>query len=249
MKRLLTLLTAAVMVMGLSCSCSTSGLNMDIYRYDGYQSVQWGSAPEQVIGQMGLADTQVDRLEQSRLEKDLPEGTFVYEVTKTTMMFSRFVETRLYFAEDLYGTGQYTGLYGMKIIFNEVPEWHTKPEDAEEGDESWYRLDPQKVIAEYDKRGVYNRVKEAGLYEDEYGSWKYVSWSCQSTLSALPEEADQTAIEAAVAAVRAELGDEAAEELLNAPLSRFTFYYDNSQDEDPYIYFDGFPASILYNLA
>lgn len=249
MKRLLNLL-AAVTAAVVCCSCSlSSGLNMDEYRYDGYQNVQWGSEPEQVIYQMGLSDKQVDRLESDRLDDELPEGTFAYEVTKTTMMFGRFIEARLYLAESLYGMEQYTGLYGMKIIFNEVPEWYTEPEDNEDGDESWFRLDPQKVIAEYDKRGVYNRVKETGTYEDESGSWKTVSWSCKSTLADLPASADSEAIEAAVESVRTVLGDEAAEALWNTPLSKFTFYYDNDRDEDPYIYFDGFPASILYNLS
>ena len=52
MKRLLNLL-AAVTAAVVCCSCSlSSGLNMDEYRYDGYQNVQWGSEPEQVIYQM-----------------------------------------------------------------------------------------------------------------------------------------------------------------------------------------------------
>ncbi|MBR6790413.1 MAG: hypothetical protein IKM31_06070 [Oscillospiraceae bacterium] len=249
MRKFLFLLTAAVMAAGLFGSCSRSELNMDVYRYDGYQNIQWGSAPQQVLYQMGMDQSQVDHLAAARLDEDLPEGTFAYEVVDTTMMFGLFTETELYFAEDLYGTGQYTGLYGMRLTFNEIEEWYKKPADAEEGDESWFRLDTQAFIDEYDKRGLYNRVKETGTYEDDRGSWKTVSWSCKSTLRDLPADADTAAIEAAVEAVRAVLGDEAAEELWDAPLSRFTFYYDNDQDHDPYMYYDGFPASILYNIG
>lgn len=249
MKKFLSLLMSAVMAAGLFGSCSRSELNMDVYRYDGYQNIQWGSAPQQVLYQMGMDQGQVDHLAEARLDEGLPEGTFGYEVTKTTMMFGLFTETELYFAESLYGMEQYTGLYGMRLTFNEIEEWYKKPAGTEEGDESWFRLDTQKFIDEYDKRGLYNTVRETGTHEDERGSWKTVSWSCKSTLRDLPAEADTAAIEAAVEAVRAALGDEAADALWDAPLSRFTFYYDNDQDHDPYMYYDGFPASILYNIG
>lgn len=249
MKKFLFLLISAAAAVSLMGSCGQSELNMDTYRYDGYQNIQWGSAPEQVLYQMGMSQKQVDHLEAERLDEGLPEGTFGYEVTKTTMMFGLFTETELYFAETLYGMEQYTGLYGMRITFNEVPEWYTEPADSEEGDESWFRLDPQEVIDEYDKRGLYNRNKEYGTFEDEHGSWKTVTWTCDATLSELPASADSAAIDSAIEAVQTALGDAAAEELKNAPLSKFTFYYDNDQDEDPYIYFDGFLASILYNIS
>ena len=248
MKRLLSLLAAVMMTVGLLCSCGQAEVNMDTYHYDGYMNVQWGSAPERVIYQLGISKRQIDRMEQNRLE-GMPEGTFGYEVTRTTMLFGLYAEAELYFAKSLYGMEQYTGIYGMKITFDEVPEYYTKPAGTAADDDSWYRLDPQQVVDEYDKVGLYNRNKEYGTWEDEHGSWKTVSWSCDATLTNLPEAADTDAINAAIEAVRTALGDEAAEALKTAPLSKFTLYYDNDQDENPYMYFDGFPASILYNVS
>lgn len=246
-RRLMSLLAALLAVLMLG-ACGQDAVNMDIYQYDGYQNLQWGSVPERAIYQLGLSKRQVDRMEKSHAE-GLPEGTFGYEITRTTKLFGLYVEAEFYLSEGLYGLDQYTGVYGMKITFNEVPEYYTKPAGTEPDDDSYYRLDPQDVIDEYDKRGLYNRNKEFGTYEDEHGSWKTVSWSCDATLTNLPAEADTDAINAAIETVRAALGDEAAEALKTAPLSKFTLYYDNDQDEDPYMYFDGFPASILYNLS
>lgn len=246
-KRLLSLLTV-LLAMSVLCACGQDEVNMDTYHYDGYQNLQWGSVPERAIYQLGLSKRQVDRLEKSHTE-GMPEGTFGYEITRTTKLFGLYVEAEMYFAENLYGMEQYTGVYGMKITFLENPEYYTRPAGAEPDDDSYYRLDPQKVIAEYDKRGLYNRSKEYGTYEDERGSWQTVSWSCDATLTDLPAAADTDAINAAIEAVGEVLGDGAAEALKTAPLSKFTLYYDNDQDEDPYMYFDGFPASILYNLS
>ena len=249
MKRVFALLLATLLSVTALGGCGHPDLNMDRYQYDGYQNVQWGSTPEDVVSQLGLSKKQVDRLEPSKMDEGLPEGTFGYEVTKTCMLFGMFIETRLYFAESLYGMDQYSGLYGMKIVFNEIPEYYKRPAGTAPDDDSYYRLDPQAVIDEYDLRGVYNVNKTTGTWEDEHGSWKTVTWSCDATLSDLPADADTVAIDAAIEKVRETLGDEAAEQLKTAPLSSFTFYYDNDQDEDPYMYFYGFPASILYNLS
>ena len=116
MKRVFALLLATLLSVTALGGCGHPDLNMDRYQYDGYQNVQWGSTPEDVVSQLGLSKKQVDRLEPSKMDEGLPEGTFGYEVTKTCMLFGMFVETRLYFAESLYGMDQYSGLYEMKIV-------------------------------------------------------------------------------------------------------------------------------------
>lgn len=229
------------------CSCGQSELYMDTYGYDSYQNLEWGCTPARMMYHLGLSRRQVDRLEPSRMGSSLPEGTFGYEISRVTRMFGIYVETELYAGKDLYGSGLYTGVYGMKITFNEVPEYYTRPAEADADDDSYYRLDIGELIDEYNRRALYNVNFEEGEYQDEHGGWKTASWYCDATLAALPADAPQEKIAEAAAVVGEALGEEAAKALMDAPLSRITLYYDNEEDEDPYLYFDGFPAAILYN--
>lgn len=240
---------AAAAMLLLLCSCSQSELYMDTYGYDSYQNLEWGCTPARMMYHLGLTRRQIDRLEPSRMGEDLPEGTFGYEISRVTRMFGIYVEAELYAGKNLYGSDLYTGVYGMKITFNEVPEYYTRPADAEADDDSYYRLDVSELIDEYNRRALYNVNFEEGDYQDEHGGWKTASWYCDATLGTLPAGAPQEKIAESVEVIRGALGDEAAEALMSAPLSRITLYYDNEEDEDPYLYFDGFPAALLYNAS
>ena len=78
------------------------------------------------------------------------------------------METELYAGKDLYGSGLYTGVYGMKITFNEVPEYYTRPADADADDDSYYRLDIGELIDEYNRRALYNVNFEEGELDFSY---------------------------------------------------------------------------------
>ena len=96
---------------------------MDTYHYDGYLNAQWGSDPDEVANQLQLDRTQWVRLEEDQLA-GMPEGTFGYAITRTTMMFGLYMDTEMYFAPSLEGVGDYIGLYAMKITFHEDPAYY-----------------------------------------------------------------------------------------------------------------------------
>lgn len=240
------LLAGAAALSFTSCSIGQGPSDMDTYHYDGYLNAQWGSTPEQVANQLQLNKSQWVRIEDEQLT-DMPEGTFGYEIIRTTMQFGLYMHTELYFAQSLEGVGDYIGLYAMKITFIEDPEYYSTS-DLSFCDED-FKLNGDDAIKEFQARALYNRNVEYGTYTDESGDWDTISWYCDANLANVDISAEKRA---------------AAEEMLSNldgclsiwgdyfasvaddPLSTATIYY-NNPDAESYILFSGLPAAVLHD--
>ena len=105
---------AAALLSLSGCAVGQPETAMDTYHYDGYLNAQWGSDPDEVANQLQLDRTQWVRLEEDQLA-GMPEGTFGYAITRTTMMFGLYMDTEMYFAPSLEGVGDYIGLYAIHV--------------------------------------------------------------------------------------------------------------------------------------
>ena len=237
-RKILPLLLAAAITL-TGCSIGEPESHMDTYRYDGYLNAQWGSTPDEVATQLQLPKSQWVRMEDELLD-GMPEGTFGYEVIRTTMLFGLYTETELYFAQSLNGIGEYLGFYGMKITFIEDPEYYSTSDlsycDAD------FELNGDDAIKEFQARAHYNRNVTEGTYTDEQGEWKTISWYCVADLAGV-ENADAKAMAAELDEVLSMWGSH-FDSIADDPLSAATIYYGNPNAES-YILFSGLPAAIL----
>ena len=227
-----------------SCSIGQAETDMDIYHYDGYLNAQWGSTPEEVATQLQLVRSQWVRLEDDQLE-GMPEGTFGYEIIRTTMMFGLYMKTELYFADTLEGAGEYIGLYAMKITFQEDPEYYSTS-DLSLCDED-FKLNGDDAIEEFQARALYNRNVSYGTVTDEQGTWDTISWYCDNTIDTVNvNEETRDAAKAILSQVDGCLSGwgEYFSSVADDPLSSATIYY-NNPDAESYIIFSGLPAAAL----
>lgn len=238
---------AATLFSFTSCSIGQPETAMDTYHYDGYLNAQWGSDPDQVANQLQLDRTQWVRLEDSALE-GMPEGTFGYEITRTTMMFGLYMETEMYFASSLEGVGDYIGLYAMKITFKEDPADYVTS-DLSLCDED-FKLNGDDAIEEFQARAMYNRNVEYGTYTDAYGDWDTISWYCDATADTVSVDDDtRTTLQNELSQLDGCLSmwGEYFDEVSQMPLSYATIYY-NNPSAPSYILFSGLPAAVLADV-
>lgn len=227
-----------------SCTIGQGPSEMDTFQYDGYLNAQWGSTPSEVLSQLQLSKNQWVRLEDEQVA-EMPEGTFGYEITRTTMQFGLYLRTELYFAESLEGVGDYIGLYAMKISFIEDPEYYSTS-DLSLCD-SDFKLNGDDAIEEYLARAMYNRNVEYGSFSDENGSWDTISWYCDANIENVSVSDERRAAAEEMLgqldgclAVWGELFGSVADD----PLSSATIFY-NNPDAESYILFCGLPAAVL----
>lgn len=227
-----------------SCSVGQPETAMDTYHYDGYLNAQWGSDPDEVANQLQLDRTQWVRLEEEQLE-GMPEGTFGYAITRTTMMFGLYMDTEMYFASSLEGVGDYIGLYAMKITFHEDPAYYATS-DLSLCDED-FKLNGDDAIEEFQARAMYNRNVEYGSYSDDYGDWDTITWYCDATAGTISVDDETRAeLDANLASLDGALSmwGEYFDGVSAMPLSSATIYY-NNPSAPSYILFSGLPAALL----
>ena len=238
---------AAALLSLSGCAVGQPETAMDTYHYDGYLNAQWGSAPDEVANQLQLDRTQWVRLEEDQLA-GMPEGTFGYAITRTTMMFGLYMDTEMYFAPSLEGVGDYIGLYAMKITFHEDPAYYATS-DLSLCDED-FKLNGDDAIEEFQARAMYNRNVEYGSYTDQYGDWDTITWYCDATIDSVSVD-DETRAAAKENLGALDSGLSMWGEYFNGvsgmPLSSATIYY-NNPSVPSYILFSGLPAAVLSDV-
>ena len=252
MKRFLRGVSAAAagilaLVSLAGCSIGQPPTAMDTYQYDGYLNAQWGSDPDAVADQLQLDRSQWVRLEEEQLA-GMPEGTFGYEIIRTTMMFGLYMDTEMYFAPSLEGVGEYIGLYAMKITFHEDPGYYATS-DLSLCDED-FKLNGDDAIEEFQARAMYNRNVEYGSYTDEYGDWDTITWYCDATAGTVPvDEEVRSRLQSCLRQLDGSLSmwGEYFDGVSEMPLSSATIYY-NNPSAPSYILFSGLPAAVLVDL-
>lgn len=265
MKKLAAVLIAFVLLLSLSSCDRFHTEDRDRYEYDTYLSALWGMSVPETARAIGVKVSDLTRQDD---QTGRPDGSYSYVINKYSTFMGRPITVELIFADSLFGLPQYIGLYAVKITCEEEPyeiPADATPEEREELKSREYHLDGEGAIEDLDYRLLYNRVTKAdSILTADYGTFATYSWSSPYSLTTIPTEKNAP-IDALNQAMESFTWtgvlfdvskekpspiseEEAKQQLLSAPLSQVTLYYDNP-DYYSYLVYNGLPAAILRNLG